>query len=327
MASSRPRARSWWRYWVSDSIQGGLIYAVYGVFRCLPLDWSSAFWGWLMRLIGPRLSAHARADANLAACFPDKTPAERHRILLGMWGNLGRVMGEYPHNEKLWHNLARIDLDLPEGMTPEAYADRPVIFFSAHIGNWEIAAACAHVYGFPVSLVFRAPNNRFADRLIRSIRSRYTVAEVPKGPEGVRAAMKTMRQRGTMAILIDQKMNDGIAVPLFGRPAMTSPAIAQFALKHKAVLFPSRVIRVKGAHFRMCVEPALEVVRTGDDAKDAYDIMVKVHAILERWITEHPEQWLWVHARWPDSPRRRKKSLPKPEDQPQSAGRRRAVNR
>lgn len=313
-AGGRPPGRSWWRYWVKDTAEGALVYAIYAVFRRLPLDWSSAFWGWVLRRVGPHLGAQRRADANLAACFPEMGPQDRRRVLAGMWDNLGRVIGEYPHNEKIWRNLARIEVDAPEGITPEAYADTPLVFFSGHLGNWEIAAACAHEHGFPVSLVFRPPNNRFADRLIRRIRSRYTVAEVPKGVEGVRAVVRTLRQKGNLAILVDQKMNDGIAVPLFGRPAMTSPAIAQFALKQKAVLFPCRIIRLKGAHFRMSVEPAVEVVRTGDDTRDVYDTMVRVHAILERWIREHPDQWLWIHARWPESPRRRKKSRPKAED-------------
>jgi KDO2-lipid IV(A) lauroyltransferase len=101
-------------------------------------------------------------------------------------------------------------------------------------------------------------------------------------------------------MLIDQKMNDGIAVPFFGRPAMTATALALLALRHDCVVVPARILRLKGAHFRVILEPPVELPRSGNAAADRLALMTRVNAIVEAWLREKPEQWLWLHRRWPD---------------------------
>ena len=103
-----------------------------------------------------------------------------------------------------------------------------------------------------------------------------------------------------MAMLIDQKMNDGIAVPFFGRDAMTAPAIAEFALRYDMPLIPVRAVRTKDCHFEVTIYPPLAYEKTGDDEKDILAIMTQINAQLESWIREYPEQWFWVHKRWPN---------------------------
>ena len=101
-------------------------------------------------------------------------------------------------------------------------------------------------------------------------------------------------------MLADQKMNDGIPVPFFGRPAMTAPALAALALRFDCDVLPARAERLAGAHFRLTVFPPLPLPRTGDSHADAAALMAQVNAILETWIRDRPEQWFWVHQRWPD---------------------------
>jgi KDO2-lipid IV(A) lauroyltransferase len=101
-------------------------------------------------------------------------------------------------------------------------------------------------------------------------------------------------------LLIDQKMNDGISVPFFGRDAMTAPAMAQFAVRDGTPLLPVRCERLEGARFRLTFYPPLEAVVTGDRQRDVAATMAKANALLEAWIRERPEQWLWIHNRWPD---------------------------
>ena len=103
-----------------------------------------------------------------------------------------------------------------------------------------------------------------------------------------------------MAMLVDQKMNDGISVPFLGREAMTAPALAELALKKNCPIVPARVERLKGAHFRVTFYPPLEKPNSGDRKTDILSIMTEVNLILGAWITEQPEQWLWIHNRWPD---------------------------
>jgi Kdo2-lipid IVA lauroyltransferase/acyltransferase len=101
-------------------------------------------------------------------------------------------------------------------------------------------------------------------------------------------------------MLVDQKMNDGIPVPFFGRDAMTAPALAVLALRYDCAVVPIRMLRTKGAHFRMISEPPLVLPKTGNAEADRRALMVSVNGIVERWVREHPEQWLWLHRRWPD---------------------------
>ena len=101
-------------------------------------------------------------------------------------------------------------------------------------------------------------------------------------------------------MLADQKMNDGIAVPFFGRPAMTTSALASLALRFECDVLPARVERLGGAHFRLTVFPPLSLARSGDHHADVDTLMARVNETLEVWIRDRPEQWFWLHRRWPD---------------------------
>jgi KDO2-lipid IV(A) lauroyltransferase len=101
-------------------------------------------------------------------------------------------------------------------------------------------------------------------------------------------------------MLADQKMNDGIALPFFGRPAMTAPALAVLALRFDCDVLPARVERLAGARFRLTVYPPLPLPRSGDHHADVAMLMILVNQTLESWIRDRPEQWFWLHRRWPD---------------------------
>jgi KDO2-lipid IV(A) lauroyltransferase len=127
-----------------------------------------------------------------------------------------------------------------------------------------------------------------------------TGALIPKGAVAARRAIATLRRGAHLTMLADQKMNDGVAVPFFGRPAMTAPALATLALRFDCDVLPARVERLRGAHFRLTVFPPLALPRSGDPQVDAAALMAQVNATLERWVRDRPEQWFWVHRRWPD---------------------------
>jgi KDO2-lipid IV(A) lauroyltransferase len=103
-----------------------------------------------------------------------------------------------------------------------------------------------------------------------------------------------------LAILIDQKMNDGIPVPFFGRPAMTTPVLAKLAQRFKCPVVPARIERLQGAHFRLTVFEPMAIPDTGNPDADAATLMREVHAMMEGWIRHRPDQWFWLHRRWPD---------------------------
>ena len=174
-----------------------------------------------------------------------------------------------------------------------------MILFGGHLGNWEIAALAAGQYGLDVAQIYRAANNPLIDGMIARLRGGNSEL-IPKGAVASRRAVAALRRGGHVSLLADQKLNEGIAVPFFGRPAMTAPALALLALRFDCAVLPARVERLKGARFRLTLYPSLDLPRTGDRDADVTALMMAVNATLEGWIRGCPEQWFWVHSRWPE---------------------------
>jgi len=278
-------------------IEAGALTFVFAVFRAMPLDMASAIGGFIGRAVGPFMSAHKTAAKNLSMVFPTLSEPEKRKLLRDMWDNLGRNAAELPHlpSKKL---LRRIQV---YGMENLPGGGKPVIFFSGHLGNWELLSVAASSQGLPLTLIYRQANNPYADKIISSIRATYAADMLPKGFKGAGKLVRTIKNGQSMAMLIDQKMNEGIAVPFFGRDAMTAPAIAEFALRFDMPIIPARIVRTKGCRFEGTMFPPLGYEKTGDDEKDVLTIMTKINVILESWIREYPAQWFWVHNRWPKS--------------------------
>lgn len=274
----------------------GLAYSIYGFFRIFPVDTASAIGGWLMERIGPCMKHDKTARANLAAAFPEKAQEERDAILRGMWNNLGRVIAEYPHLHHIWKN---VEFPGTNYFAEAAAKGGPCIFFGGHIANWEIQPIGAKQAGLPIHLVYRKPNNPWVDSLLRHARDSAAGGHIIKGRQGAREILSVLRKGGAVGMLVDQKLNEGIAVPFFGREAMTAEAIAHFALKLDCPLYPAYIERLGGAKFRLNTLPPLVIRKTGDKKADVRAIMVEINSLLESWIRARPEQWLWVHNRWP----------------------------
>ena len=274
----------------------------YSLFKTLPLDVASGIGGWVGRTLGPRLGVSRRAVNNLRKTFPEMRPDEVSRIVKDIWDNLGRIAGEYPHLDrfKIYEPGGRVEVIGIEHLEELRDDGKPGIFFSAHICNWEVLALGATQRGLPLDRVYRAANNRLVEWLYRRGRSAVDGALIPKGAAGVRQLLRSLRDGNHLAMLVDQKMNDGIAIPFLGRTAMTAPALAELALKFDCPVVPARVVRLKGARFRFIVQPPLELPRTGDRQADVAALMTQVNDVIGEWVRETPEQWLWLHNRWPD---------------------------
>jgi KDO2-lipid IV(A) lauroyltransferase len=284
-----------------DFLEAAGAIVFFTLLRLIPVDVASALGGFLGRMIGPHLGITKRARANLRLAMPELSAEAVERIVRGMWDNLGRVATEYPHLRKFhaYEDDGRVEI-IDHSHVLERIPDKRYIFFSAHCGNWEIAIRTATQAGFAVTAIYRAANNAIIDRLIVWTRDTKGGEFVPKGMIAAQKAIGALRGGRELCMLIDQKMNDGIAVPFFGHAAMTAPALAQLALRFDCIVVPAHVVRLKGAHFRMIVEPPLPLPRSGDAAADRLALMTKVNETVEAWIREHPEQWLWLHRRWPD---------------------------
>jgi len=283
-------------------IEAAVAIVVYSVFRLLPLDWASAFGGWLARTIGPWLPISGRAVRNLSNAFPEKSPGQIRAIIRAMWDNLGRVAAEYPHLSE----ISVYDPDGPVETSGGEYVDllredgAPGIFFSAHLANWEIVSLGATQRGVPVDRVYRQANNRLVEWLYQHGRAAVEGALIPKGSAGARLLLQSLKEGKHIGMMLDQKMNDGIPVKFFGRDVMTASALAELALRFDCPVVPARVVRLNGARFRLEIEPPLTLVRSGDHQADVAANMAQVNALIEKWVREAPEQWLWLHNRWPD---------------------------
>jgi Kdo2-lipid IVA lauroyltransferase/acyltransferase len=297
------RARVWSR------LRFGLIHRLqawgarlgFATFGLLPLDWSSAIGGALAHTVGPWLGISNRAQLNLSRALPALSDAEIARIVRAMWDNLGRVAAEYPHLRKIriFEPGGRVETHGFEHIDRAVATGRRMIIFSGHIANWEIGMLAAVQYGISVAQIYRAANNPLVDRMITRFRGGGGEL-IPKGAVAARRAIAVLRSGAHLTLLADQKMNDGIPVPFFGRLAMTTSALASLALRFDCDVLPARVERLRGARFRLTVFPALPLPRSGDHRADIATLMAKVNQTLEAWIRDRPEEWFWVHRRWPD---------------------------
>ncbi len=238
----------------------------------------------------------------MARALPDLAPVEVARLILGMWDNLGRIMGEYPHIRTITGETGpgRIELAGAENIAALQTGDGTAILFSGHLGNWELLPGGTAWAGLPCAQTYREPNNPLVAGLLGRIRGQQHGETVAKGAGGARKALAVLGEGRRLGMLVDQKMNDGIEVPFFGLPTMTVAAPAQLALRFSCPLVPVRLERTKGCHFRMTVFAPLELPQTGDRQGDARTLMTEINDVLEGWIRERPDQWLWLHNRWPD---------------------------
>jgi KDO2-lipid IV(A) lauroyltransferase len=273
--------------------------------RVLPLDVASGLGARLGRLAGRLLGgASRRAAHHLALAMPETNVAERRRIVAGMWENLGRTVAELGHLEALGEAVIedpRVEVVGAEHLRDALEAGTGVLFFSGHLGNWELLPRVFLRFGGEIGVVHRAANNPIVERLVARARSSAGIEQVAKGAQGARRIFALVKAGRTIAMLIDQKLNEGIAVPFFGRPAMTAPALAELALRYDLPVLPARCERLAGARFRVTVLAPLERPASGDHAADVLALMTAANRLLEAWIRERPEQWLWLHRRWPET--------------------------
>jgi KDO2-lipid IV(A) lauroyltransferase len=278
--------------------------AVFALFRALGPAQASNLGGAVARMLGPLLPVTRVAERNLSLAFPDRDAAWRRATIRAAYDNLGRVVAEYPHLPRLKRTASGPGWELvgDDIMRAAAAGGGPVIFVSGHLANWELLPPVVAHFGMAMSGVYRAPSNPRIDAMILGFR-RAALAPLdaplfPKGAEGARATLAHLKRGGVLGMLLDQKMNDGIAARLFGERAMTAPAMAQLALRHRCTVIPGRAMRLGPARYRFEAEPPLTLPDSGDRVADVAAMTQAVNDTLERWIRDSPGEWLWFHRRF-----------------------------
>jgi Kdo2-lipid IVA lauroyltransferase/acyltransferase len=285
-------------------VEAALVRLGFAVMRALGPVRASNLGGAVARAIGPLLPVSRIADINLRLAMPGLDAAGRRRIVRASWETLGRTVCELPHIPDLRETPSGPGWEI-EGADVARWSAAhpgPLIFFSGHLGNWEMSARVAGSYGIALSSAYRAPDNPLIADMVTALRRRTVGRDVPmfpKGAQGARGALMHLAKGGKLGLVMDQKMNDGIPVAFFGHTAMTAPALAAFALRFRCPVVPVYARRIGPARFRMIVEEPVPLP-DGDDRQAAIAALTRtVNETLERWIRGYPEGWLWLHRRWP----------------------------
>lgn len=285
--------RSFSQKWITDPLVALIVSVFWVFFKILPIRAASFIGGILGEILGFVMVRKNRiALYNLKVAFPKKSEAKRRLILRKMWRHWGCFFGEMPHAQELL-DISQVEGE--ENLNEMAKDGKGGFIFSAHLGNWEMISQLMAQHGMLVALVYRAANNPWLDKLM--FKKRVGIL-IPKGLEGARQMIQVLRDKGHIALLADQKLNEGIEVPFLGKPAMTASAMATLAIKMNVPIYMGKSIRQKDGRFLITIYPALQMPQEKDVEKAARQIMTQVNQIMSEWIKENPEQWLWIHRRF-----------------------------
>jgi KDO2-lipid IV(A) lauroyltransferase len=259
-----------------------------------------------MRRVGPWLPEHRVGRANLAAAFPEKTRQEHDEILAGVWDNLGRVAVEFLHLDR----ITILDRDSP-GDADVIYDDTAPprlqeikqtgarLIFATHLANWELPARFARHYEVDTTILFRPPNVRAISDAVLELRAGCMGTLVPSGFDAPFRLARALERGGKAGMLVDQHDSRGVEVTFFGRPCLASPLLAKLAREYDCPIHGVRMIRLPDRNrFQADVTDPIEPARGADGRIDVQGTTQRITSVVEGWVREHPEQWLWLHRRW-----------------------------
>ena len=271
----------------------------------IPLGLMSNVAAALLRTVGPLLREHRIGRAQLAAAFPEKSPDEIERILRGAWDNLGRVVAEFAHIDQLW------DYDKLQGAGRIMRSDdsekiairlrddgKPALVFAAHVGNWELPAIAAKMYGLDTTVLYRRPNIRAVADEIVEMRAGCMGTLMPTTMDAPVKLADALKRGSHVAMLVDQWYGPGVPVTFFGRKTLANQTIARLARHFECPIHGIRSVRHPDGRLQVRVTEAIEPVRDAEGKIDVEGTMQVITSVVEGWVRETPEQWLWLHRRW-----------------------------
>jgi KDO2-lipid IV(A) lauroyltransferase len=288
------------------AVVGGLAVAVLRATRYFDAERTAQVFARVTRTVGPWLKEHRIGRANLKAAFPDKSDADIERILAGIWDNLGRVGAEFAHLDHVWD----FDLDRPgHGRIELAPGTREIfdrlrddgrgaLIFASHLANWELPALAAPAYGLRSAILFRRPNIAALDRAIQDMRAVNMGTMIATTADAPLRLAHALEDGVHVGMLVDQYFGRGVDVTFFGRVTKANPLLARLARQVDVPIHGVRIVRLPGYRFRAQLSDEVKPVRNASGDIDIQGTMQAVTSVIEGWVREHPEQWLWLHRRW-----------------------------
>jgi Kdo2-lipid IVA lauroyltransferase/acyltransferase len=292
---------------LGDAAVGGLTIAMLRAARAFDPDKTASFFGRSARFIGRMLREDRIGRENLKAAFPEKSPEEIEKILDGVWDNLGRIGAEFAHLDHIWD----YDPDHPEKESRVEFTPRtkelfdqirddgkPALIFACHLGNWELPALAAVAHGLDAAILFRRPNSEAADRAIERTRAINMGTLIPAGRDAPLRLAQALQDGKHVAMLVDQYLTNGVEVTFFGRKTTANPMLARLRRQVDCPIHGTRIIRLPNNRFRAELSEEVKPVLDASGQIDVQGTMQAVTNVVEGWVREYPEQWLWLHRRW-----------------------------
>jgi KDO2-lipid IV(A) lauroyltransferase len=247
------------------------------------------------------------AQFNLRLAFPEWDASRRNEVIHGLVHNLGWMAAEFARFPKCRRDNIEntVILDGHENFLNGQRRGKGVLYLTGHIGAWELSSFAHALYGFPLHYMARPLDNQRVDALVNRYRGLSGNQPIFKN-ESARALLKILKEGGTVGILADQNTmpEEGVFVDFFGKSACTTTGIARVALHTEAAVVPGYAFWDDNiGKYRLRFEPAVELVRTGDTERDVFVNTQKFAKVIEGIIRKHPEQWVWLHARWKTRPK------------------------
>lgn len=274
--------------------------AYVGALGALGLERASRWGGALVPMIAPAASAWKTAIRNLRMAFPDESEAWRQEVRKGSFAELGRMSGEFPHMGKFLQKFRDGEIEYHGAERLMATFGKGAVYIGGHFTNWEVTSLCVAQTDPDCFFTYRPANNPLIDDYIVETRREFgLVLQAAKGQTGGMGLLRALAKGKAVALMNDQKYNEGVLAPLFGHECYTADGPTRLALRYKVPLIPISGRRIEGTRFRVDVHAPIPLdYEAGDDAA-VLDGVRKVNAFIEARIREAPEQWFWAHRRWP----------------------------
>jgi KDO2-lipid IV(A) lauroyltransferase len=290
-----------------DNVVGALTVGLLGGIKHTDRKRMANFAGALMRRIGPLFKEQRIGREQLRAAFPEKADAEIERILGGVWDNLGRIAIEFAHlDEFCVEGFGRQTKDVitypPESR--ERYdwimnSGKAAIGFAGHLANWELPGIGAKLIGVKSAVLYRRPNIGAVNDVIVNLREPLMGELIPTGLDAPVRLARLLQSGVHVGMLADQHYSKGVEVTFFGRRCLANPLIAMLARQTELPIYGMRVVRKPdGNSFWGEISPPVEPMRDTDGRIEIKGTMQAVTSVIEQWVREYPEQWLWLHRRW-----------------------------
>ena len=274
-----------------------IIIIMFSIFKILRLKISSALSGKLFEKIGPLFRSKKLIHSNLKKAFPNINLENLDKITTLMWNNYGRVFAEYMFIKDFREDKsnARIEIVGQEILEDIKRKNKPVVFISGHLSNFELMAMHIEKVGIKLSAIYRPLNNLFLNKIMERIRKKYICKhQIKKGIGGMKKLIQLKKLNYSTALMIDQRVSQGIESDFFNQKAFTTTIPAQLVKKFNLPVVPIFIERINNINFKIVVKKPI----TFDNDETTKSITDELNLILEKMIIYKPEQWIWSHNRW-----------------------------